>query len=209
MQQLSVNKQTKTQLHKNYIKSKKIWYILPYIMIILAIVFSIVLMIYGIGNEDAFIVNDVTDTDFGKKNMMILFFIIGTVDIILVFGYVVTRIVIKRITGRYISERVNETLLIRNDCFEYGYQNYVGSANGDRVVVRIPFSCISKIIYSNTTKEIVFTGKYSSKYYEDYKTETTRADDQLFLNDFIIFDYFEPSLIDYLVDMGLEVTRIE
>lgn len=209
MQQLSVNKQEKKQLHKKYLKSKKVTYILPYIMIILAVIFSICLLIYGFGNENAFIVNDVTDTDFGKKNMMLLYFILGTVDIIFLFGYMVIRIATNRITGKNISERVNETLLIKNDCIEYGYQNYAGSVDGDRVVVQIPFRYISKITYSNTTKEIVFKGKYSSKYYEDYKTKETRADDKLFSDDFIIFDYFEPSLINSLGKVGLEVTRIE
>lgn len=209
MQQLSVNKQEKKQLHKKYLKSKKVTYILPYIMIILAVIFSICLLIYGFGNENAFIVNDVTDTDFGKKNMMLLYFILGTVDIIFLFGYMVIRIATNRITGKNISERVNETLLIKNDCIEYGYQNYAGSVDGDRVVVQIPFRYISKITYTNTTKEIVFKGKYSSKYYEDYKTKETRADDKLFSDDFIIFDYFEPSLINSLGKVGLEVTRIE
>ena len=209
MQQLSVNKQQKKKLHKNYLKAHKVLYILPYIMIILAILFSIGLLIYGFGNENAFIVRDVTDSDFGKKNMMLLFFILGTGDIILTFLCLVLKITTNRISGRNISERINETLLIKNDCIEYGYQNYAGSIGGDRVVVQIPFRYIKKIIFNNATKETVFKGKYTSKYYEDYKTKTTRADDTLFSDDFIIFDYFEPSLVNSLRKVGLEVTRIE
>ena len=209
MQQLLVNKQQKKKIHKNYLKSYKVIYIIPYIMIILAIVFSIGLLIYGFRNENAFIVNDATDTDFGKKNIMLLFFILGTVDIVLAFLYLIIKITTKRISGRNISERINETLLIKNDCIEYGYQNYVGAVDGDRVVVQLPFRYINKITYNNATKKTVFMGKYTSKYYEDYKTKTTRADDTLFSDDFIIFDYFEPSLIDALSKTGLEVTRIE
>lgn len=209
MQQLLVNKQQKKKIHKNYLKSYKVIYIIPYIMIILAIVFSIGLLIYGFGNENAFIVNDATDTDFGKKNIMLLFFILGTVDIVLAFLYLIIKITTKRISGRNISERINETLLIKNDCIEYGYQNYAGAVDGDRVIVQLPFRYINKITYNNTTKKTVFMGKYTSKYYEDYKIKTTRADDTLFSDDFIIFDYFEPSLIDALRKTGLEVTRIE
>lgn len=209
MQQLLVNKQQKKKIHKNYLKSYKVIYIIPYIMIILAIVFSIGLLIYGFGNENAFIVNDATDTDFGKKNIMLLFFILGTVDIVLAFLYLIIKITTKRISGRNISERINETLLIKNDCIEYGYQNYAGAVDGDRVIVQLPFRYINKITYNNTTKKTVFMGKYTSKYYEDYKIKTTRADDTLFSDDFIIFDYFEPSLIDALRKSGLEVTRIE
>lgn len=209
MQQLLVNNQDKKVVHKKYLKSKKVMYIIPYFILISVLVFSCVFMVYGLGNKNAFVVKDITDSDFGKKNILLMWFVLGTIDVILAFIYIVSIIFIKRITGKNISERVNETLLIKNDCIEYGYQNYAGSVDGDRVVVQIPFRYISKITYSNTTKEIVFKGKYSSKYYEDYKTKETRADDKLFSDDFIIFDYFEPSLINSLGKVGLEVTRIE
>ena len=201
--------QKKKQIHKNYLKSKKIIYALPYVILALALVFSIVLLIYGFGNDTAFIVSDNTDSDFGKKNIMLLCFILGTVDIILAFFFIVIKIAIYRIVGKSISERVNESLLIKKDCIEYGYQNYAGAFDGDRVVVRIPFAYISKITYNSSTKEIIISGKYSSKYYEDYKTKYTRADDLLISGNFAIFDYFEPSLIDFLVKVGLQVTRVE
>ena len=208
MHRLEVDPKKKKQIHKNYAKTNKVLYALPYIMLVAAALLTIFLLVYGYGNKDAFIVQDVTDSDFGKKNFMLLYFIIGTADVILLFLFAVIRTAVYGVYGRCISWRVNEMLSVGEGCLEYSYQNHDSTSDRDRVEVVIPFSEIRWVSFEEKTKKVVFNGKYSSMYYEDYQKGETRADDILLDGEFIIFDYFDPSLVVAVRAEGLDILAV-
>ena len=70
------------------------------------------------------------------------------------------------------------------------------SYRSERVLVTIPLNDCRYSI-DKTKKEIKFTGKIFSQFYTDYsKNEINGKGD--YINEFILYDYFSPSLINFL-----------
>lgn len=189
----------KKQIQKNYIRSSKVASSLSVSFFILIGLFTVVFLIYGFGLKDTFIVQDITDSNYGLKDSVSVWFVLVTVDFILALLWFMQKLVVNIVLGKYINQRINESLIISNGEIEYGYQNLVGASSGDRVIVKIPFANISTIRTDQRVKKIEILGMVSSKYYENYSQKKTRAPKNNYKEgSFVLFDYFEPGLIEFL-----------
>lgn len=105
------------------------------------------------------------------------------------FLFVVFRIIRWRLTGKHLSERVNETLSIKSGIVEYGYQNFADSSPDDRVVLLIKdWEAMAE------DDKITLHGLINQKYYDNYLNGETRASDEYLEGDWVLYDYFVPSL---------------
>lgn len=199
MNMFNVDGLKKKQIQKNYIRSSKVASSLSVSFFILIGLFTVVFLIYGFGLKDTFIVQDITDSNYGLKDSVSVWFVLVTVDFILALLWFMQKLVVNIVLGKYINQRINESLIISNGEIEYGYQNLVGASSGDRVIVKIPFANISTIRTDQRVKKIEILGMVSSKYYENYSQKKTRAPKNNYKEgSFILFDYFEPGLIEFL-----------
>lgn len=199
MNMFNVDGLKKKQIQKNYIRSSKVASSFSVSFFILIGLFTVVFLIYGFGLKDTFIVQDITDSNYGLKDSVSVWFVLVTVDFILALLWFMQKLVVNIVLGKYINQRINESLIISNGEIEYGYQNLVGASSGDRVIVKIPFANISTIRTDQRVKKIEILGMVSSKYYENYSQKKTRAPKNNYKEgSFILFDYFEPGLIEFL-----------
>ena len=106
--------------------------------------------------------------------------------------YIVLRIVRRRVNGKYTTERQNESLLIRDGLIEYGYQN-PDHTSRDRVIVLIKD-------YTVNVKDdrIRFNGQVCQRYYSNYAAGITEAPDKFIEGNWVLYDYFEPSLKEWI-----------
>ena len=61
----------------------------------------------------------------------------------------------------------------------------------------------------SATGELLFIGEISSVYYEDYENGITQGKEEFVMREFSLYEYFTPSLYDYLtlqnmIDCGEE-----
>lgn len=198
MNVFSVNNYKKKQIQKQYIRTSKLASSLSFGCLGALVLFTIVFALYGFCAKNTFLVQDVTASDYGIKNIVLVWFVLVTVDIILAFLWFIQKLVINIIFGKYIAQRINESLFISDNEIEYGYQNLVGASSGDRVIVKIPFANINTIRINQKVKKIEILGLVSSKYYENYSQKKTRAPKNNYKEGiFVLFDYFEPGLIEF------------
>lgn len=191
---LKIDLEKKKEVHKEYIKTTQ-FANRPRVLLIVAAIFTVILLVYGFAFENTFIMD-------GEKDAILIWGIIMMVDIILVFLWVITKIAIFRGTGKYISERVNESLILEDSVLKYGYQNFAGATEEDRVVVTLSLEQ-NHITYNPLIKQLTFEGTLNSTYYDNYQTRETRADGEMKQGTFVLFDYFKPSLVDTLKEMGM------
>ena len=198
----AVNIERKNELYKRIQNVKKWPQLLNYGLPICALLFSLIFLCISIMSQDAFVIRDVTDSALGEKNILLIWVIVITVDIILVFLWAMWKIAAISIVGRNIMDRKNESLEIVDDVLIYGYQNVVGSDEKDRVEVRIPlgFDFDIGMKFEESIGRITFHGKICQTYYEDYAHKRTRADGVYKDQEFVIYDYFCPSLYDFFWD---------
>lgn len=196
----NVNIYEKNRLHKCYIKSKKWPKIISHSILALIVIFTICFLIYAFGYKDSFLIWNTYDTDYGKKDLILIWGLLIGGDFILAFLWLVQYLVIQvRILGKEIRMKVNESLLVVDSVFEYGYQNAFEATAGDRVVVRIPIEKIEKIKINKDIRRVEFFCSYNSMYYENYKRGITRANPNKFHEgSYVLFDYYEPGLIYFL-----------
>lgn len=193
-----VDLENKKKLQKRFIKSNKSTTILSFGIWGILLIFSIIFAVYGLGMKNTFLVQDLTATNYGEKNFLLIWTILITVDVVILFLWFIQRIAVNGVLGKNNSQRVNESLIISQDVLEYGYQNSVGASSGDRVVVTIPLNKIEQIKINKMLGMIELRGCISSKYYENYAKKQTRAPKDNYKNgSFIVFDYFQPGLIEY------------
>lgn len=200
----------KQKIQKKYIKSNKGATVLSIGLLMVFLLFSIVFAVYGFGSPNTFLIKDVTASDYGQKNFLLVWIILITVDIIILFLWFVQKLVINGIFGKFIRQRINESLIISEGGIEYGYQNLVGSTSSDRVIVRIPVDSIRKIKIDQKIAKIELDGLVSSKYYENYSLKKTRAPKNNYKEGtFVLFDYFEPSLMEFFKKNYAEKVEME
>lgn len=112
------------------------------------------------------------------------------------FLYIIAKIATWRISGANLSERVNESLIFDGSTFEYGYQNFAGRSPEDRVIIKMPIDRIRSVRIDR--KELTFTGEFCQMYYNNFITGETQAQEKYLDSTVVLFDYFEPSLIEVI-----------
>lgn len=189
----------KKEIQNNYIRKSKWPTVLSLGLLAAIVVFTVTFAVYGFGMRDTFLVQDITASDYGQKNIVLVWVLLITVDVILLFLWFVQKLVVYEVFSKYIDQRVNESLTFSDDVLEYGYQNSVGASSGDRVVVRVPLKGIREIIIDQKIHRIELIGLVSSKYYKNYAQRNTKApEDNYKEGSLVIFDYFEPGLTGFV-----------
>lgn len=189
----------KKEIQNNYIRKSKWTTVLSLGLLAAIVVFTISFAMYGFGMRDTFLVQDVTASDYGQKNIVLVWVLLITVDVILLFLWFVQKLVVYEVFSKYIDQRVNESLTFSDDFVEYGYQNSVGASASDRVVVRVPLKSIREIIIDQKLHRIELIGLVSSKYYENYLQRNIKTqEDNYKEGSLVIFDYFEPGLTGFV-----------
>lgn len=113
----------------------------------------------------------------------------------------------KNLAGGSNSARVDESILITKEKIKYYYRQKHQSLSSERRVLTLEFCKIDTISFDDKTKLLNFSGEILSEYYDDYKKN--KPIDIKMLEEFVICDYFFPSLKDTLQSMGIVVNELE
>lgn len=210
MNNFEIDLMKKKEVQKKLIKSKKKAAFFSNGMMAFIVLFSVVFFVYGLLVKDTFVVHDIYAYNYGEKNRWLVWCILLGTDLVLVFLWVIFKLVIYRICGKYISERVNESLIISDANVEYGYQNLVGSTDVDRVIITLPVRDIKKVKINRQSECVEICGLVSSVYYDNYKNKETRAlKDKFEEGTLILFDYFKPGIIKFFEKNYKEIVEVE
>ncbi len=111
----------------------------------------------------------------------------------------------KNLAGGTNSSRVDESLILTGNSFKYSYRQKHHSLSSERRVLLFDFNKIDSITFDKKTKLLKFSGEILSEYYDDYKKK--KPVDINTLVEFVICDYFTPSLTETLLSKGIKVTN--
>lgn len=103
------------------------------------------------------------------------------------------------------SARVDESLLISDESIRYSFRLKYQSLSSERRVVTIPFSRITGISHDSETEALELDGNFVSEYFDDYTNPAPVDTAQL--TQFVIYDYFSPSLKETLLTKGISVNN--
>lgn len=109
----------------------------------------------------------------------------------------------KNLAGGTNSARVDESLILTGNTIKYSYRQKHHSLSSERRVLSIDFNKMDSIVYDEKTHLLKFTGEILSEYYDDYKKR--KPVDINTLEEFVICDYFTPSLTEALLSKGIKV----
>lgn len=109
----------------------------------------------------------------------------------------------KNLAGGTNSARVDESLILTGSTIKYSYRQKHHSLSSERRVLSIDFNKMDSIVYDEKTHLLKFTGEILSEYYDDYKKR--KPVDINTLEEFVICDYFTPSLTEALLSKGIKV----
>lgn len=194
--ELTVNKKKKATLQKVVARSRKS------VRIIMMI--SKILLIVGIAGGGLYaLINGLTPglsmvTVNGVAQKDIGWVVISTSFIVapcLILS-ICLKTLANNIAGSNNSARVDESLLFADNIIRYSFRIKHQSTSSERRVITIDFSNINAVDYESETGAIVFTGKITSDYYDDFKKKKPVETDCI--EDFVIYDYFTPSLKEML-----------
>lgn len=201
--ELTVNSKRKNSLQKNISKSKKSVYVIATI--------SKLLLVAGlIGGTLYLIINFVSPSlSMAKVNGELVkdtSFIIITSSFIfapcLIFSACLN-VLSKNLAGGSSSARVDESLVLVDKQLRYSFRVKHQSTSSERCVITIDFSNINSVDYESKTGALVFAGKIRSDYYDDFKKKKPVEID--YIEEFVIYDYFTPSLRDFLINKGIHI----
>ncbi len=111
----------------------------------------------------------------------------------------------KNLAGRTNASRVDESILLTDRLIKYSYRQKHQSLSSERRVLTFDFGKICFVSYNDKTKLLKFSGEILSEYYDDYRKK--EPVDVNILDEFVICDYFSPSLKDTLILKGVKVNN--
>lgn len=201
--ELTVNSKRKNLLQKNISKSKKS-------VCVIAAISKFLLAAGLIGGTLYLIVNFVSPSlSMAEVNGVLVkdtSFIIITSSFIfapcLIFSACLN-VLAKNLAGGSSSARIDESLILVDKQLRYSFRIKHQSTSSERRVITIDFSNIKAVEYESKTGALNFAGKITSDYYDDFKKKKPVETD--YIEDFVIYDYFTPSLRDSLINRGIHI----
>ena len=103
-----------------------------------------------------------------------------------------------RLASRGNEDRMDEKLSIDENTIYYSFRTKYHSAPMSRVLIVIPLQDVKNIQENESNKKIIFHGRISSDYFDDISEYKGQIPDVGNLQEFILYDYYSPSLIDQL-----------
>lgn len=111
----------------------------------------------------------------------------------------------KNLAGGTNSSRVDESLILMGNVIKYSYRQKHHSLSSERRVLSIDFKKMDSITFNKKTKLLKFTGAILSEYYDDYKKK--KPVDINTIEEFVVCDYFTPSLTETLLSKGIKISN--
>lgn len=111
----------------------------------------------------------------------------------------------KNLAGGTNSSRVDESIVLTEKIMKYSFRQKHQSLSSERRVLTFDFSKISSITFDEKTKLLKLSGEILSEYYDDYKKKNPV--DINTLGEFVICDYFSPSLTETLLSKSIKVSN--
>lgn len=203
--ELSVNTKKKTALQKAIARNKKSVRIIMMISKVLLLVGIIGGGLYALLNGlmpglSMVTVNGVSQKDIG-------WIIISTSFIVapcLIFS-VCLKALANNLASSNNSARVDESLLIADNKIRYSFRIKHQSTSSERRVITVDFSKIHNVTFDDATGILCFAGKILSEYFDDYRNKKPVNTTEL--DEFMICDYFTPSLKEALKSKGVSVNN--
>ena len=203
--ELSVNTKKKTTLQKAIARNKKSVRIIMMISKVLLLVGIIGGGLYALLNRlvpglSMVTVNGVSQKDIG-------WIIISTSFIVapcLIFSVCLKALANNLASGNN-SARVDESLLIADNKIRYSFRIKYQSTSSERRVITVDFSKIQNVTFDDVTGILCFAGKILSEYFDDYRNKKPVNTTEL--DEFMICDYFTPSLKETLKSKGVRVNN--
>lgn len=203
--ELTINKKKKNILQKQIAKSNRSVYIISTISKLLLYAGLIGGTLYLIIN---FVSPSLSMTDVNGELVKDTSFIIITSSFIfapcLIFSACLN-VLSKNLAGGSSSARIDESLVLVDKQLRYSFRVKHQSTSSERRVITIDFSNINAVDYESKTGALIFTGKITSDYYDDYKKK--KSVDSVTIEEFEIYDYFTPSLKETLISKGVQVDQ--
>ncbi|MBQ3587894.1 MAG: hypothetical protein II977_04955, partial [Oscillospiraceae bacterium] len=75
----------------------------------------------------------------------------------------------------------------------------------ERMAVEVDLSRVKNVVWNSTVKSLEFAGDINVTFYTDYKNDVRGRENVA--DNFVIYDYFKPSLKATLEDKGIKITE--
>lgn len=202
-----VDSRLKKKLESNHKKYTNNYVVLKHIknfLMALSPSLPIIFAIYAYIISDGFVYLNDFYAKVGSKNHLFIWTVAATMFVLLLFFYLIARVIYNGLINKKLKERFDENIVFDTDRFQYGYKISMQSYVNDRVIVTIPINELTCKI-NNKTKRIIFTGNITSQYYTNYKKNQPQGQGGKLDEDFIIYDYFSPSLIEFLKSLDVVI----
>ena len=186
--ELTVNSNRKNTLQKHIAKSKKSVRVVTAISQLLFIVGLVVGALYLAVNFVSPSLSMVEVNGVIKKDIN---YILITSSFIFAPCFITSaclKALAKNLAGASSSARVDESLIVVDTQLTYSFRVKHQSTSSERYVITINFLNIKAVQYESNIEAFVFTGDFTSDYYEDYKN--AKSTETYGIKEFIIYDYF-------------------
>lgn len=189
---------------KTYIRVIKV---IEIIVLIIALIAGPGFIIYHILNPDTFVGTVGYEV---KKNYDLIFITGLPIGSGLFTMWILVVTLRKKLSLASIGSRTDEALIIEGDsiensCLYYSYRIKYESSYRDRGLYTIKLNEIENVKYDNETKEIRITGKMFAKWITDVVNIEEVDISNRENNEFVIYDYFSPSLIEELKKYPIKI----
>lgn len=173
----------------------------------LVLILPVLFLVYAYYISDGYVQLHGRYAPVGTKNHLFIITVAVVIFILTLFFKFIMNTIYAGLAERNIKGRFAETLIYNNGVLEYGYKNHMQASLFDRVIVKIPLSEIQKIIYNSTEQKLIFDGNISSLYYDNFEKESTRGQETYEKGIFELWDYFTPSLKDFLEEKDISIIK--
>lgn len=201
--ELLINKAKKSNAQKlqmkNSLKVKKILRVSDFLLVI-GILFAIV---YGILNALIPEMNAAMVMGQLKKDVVWIVIMISFVLAPCAIFALLIRVYAKNVAGANNILRTDESLFIEDNQITYAYRMKNVNSVDERNVVTIQMNLIDRVEYDIGVNELTFFGEIENAFYMDYSNKA--PDNVETIHKFSICDYFEPTIIDVLKDLEVDI----
>lgn len=166
-------------------------------------------LVYACLISDSFVYLHDRYGTLGQKNFLLICVIAGAIAVVMLIFEFVFSILARGLTDRETHGRFAETLLVDGTHLQYSYRNYMDARPNDMVAVEIALDGSVTALYDPLTQGLDFSGVICSTYYDDYGRGIRHGIGDCALDHFAIYDYFSPSLYEYLKKAGTIQIREE
>lgn len=107
--------------------------------------------------------------------------------------------------SKNLNERTAERLTCYTDTLIFSFRNKYKTNPDDRIRIYIPLKNITNVKYDNLSKRLILTGDFVYKYAKNCELSTMpphrgHISHEENITEFVIYDYFEPSLYEYITN---------